>query len=524
MNRWVVVVWLNFVSLLFAEYEGIYEYSISNGEVTVSYNWEYGFGQNWQMPSEISIPSEINGFPVRHIGIFGYNSQVTNIVVPTGAVSISDHAFRDTPNLRNVEIPNTITSIGKFAFKNSGITSVILPDNLTHLSEGAFENCGSLTNIYIGAGVLRIEREAFYGCSNLPSVVIPEGVTNIGVNSFRKMDRLKSIIIPNSVVEIEGSAFVELQGLTNVVFGLGITNIGSQAFAFSQNIGSISLPSSLKSIQYGAFQGIVNLTNLIISNGLVEIAPWAFADCPKIPSIVLPISLERIGNNAFQGCTGITNLSIPPQFMADSSLLGFGGPLAANNLVLSLANTLATNTTFINNLAQAILAASNNYGLATKTEVGGAVTMGVQQVLSAPSDYNLFTTQQVQSERTAGQNDVLSAPNSFSLYTTNQIHNLGLGGIMLNRNTSNQLILNYQILQSSDLQSWSPYQQTELVISNAPADKLFLRVQVVENNPYLAQSYIGPSEPPPADPLPGPAPSPNPPSGSEPENPGPRER
>ena len=65
------------------------------------------------------------------------------------------------------------------------------------------------------------------------------------------------------------------------------------------------------------------------------------------------------------------------------------------------------------------------------------------------------------------------------LYTTNQIHNLGLGGIMLNRNTNNQLVLNYQILQSTDLQNWSSYQNNELVISNAPSDKMFLRVQAV---------------------------------------------
>jgi hypothetical protein len=50
---------------------------------------------------------------------------------------------------------------------------------------------------------------------------------------------------------------------------------------------------------------------------------------------------------------------------------------------------------------------------------------------------------------------------------------------MLNRNTNNQLVLNYQILQSTDLQNWSSYQNHELVISNAPSDKMFLRVQAV---------------------------------------------
>ena len=91
----------------------------------------------------------------------------------------------------------------------------------------------------------------------------------------------------------------------------------------------------------------------------------------------------------------------------------------------------------------------------------------------------LFNQSQYDSNRVTGRNDVINSPNSYSLYTTDQIQNLGLGGIILNRNTNNQLVLNYQILQSTDLQNWSSYQNNELVISNAPTNKMFLRVQAV---------------------------------------------
>jgi len=91
----------------------------------------------------------------------------------------------------------------------------------------------------------------------------------------------------------------------------------------------------------------------------------------------------------------------------------------------------------------------------------------------------LYSQSQYDSNRTAGRNEILNSPNSYNLYNTNQIQNLGLGGIILNRNTNNQLVLNYQILQSTDLQNWAPYQLNELVISNTPSDKMFLRVQAV---------------------------------------------
>ena len=91
----------------------------------------------------------------------------------------------------------------------------------------------------------------------------------------------------------------------------------------------------------------------------------------------------------------------------------------------------------------------------------------------------LYLASQRQLERTAGQNDILNSPNNYGLYTSNQILNLGLGGIVLNRNANNQLVLNYQILQSADLQTWTTYQQNELIISNPPPDKMFLRVQAL---------------------------------------------
>jgi len=343
---------------------------------------------------------------------------------------------------------------------------------------GYFGSGGAVTIPYElnGASVVRIE-------SDWPGIF-----GRIWNNYFGYS--ITSITIPNSVRVIGKNGFYGLASLTNIV-----------------------LPDSVTLIGESAFYGCALLQNILIPSNVTNIGKNAFSGCTKLSNILIPDNVASIGNDAFLGCSGLTNIAMPTKFLTEVARIGFSGQVASDYLVNSLANSysfvremanntnflsgVATNDAFVTAVANKILAASNNYGLATKTEVGGAVTMGVQQVLSAPSDYNLFTTQQVQNERTAGQNDVLNTPNSFSLYTTNQIHNLGLGGIVLNRNTNNQLVLNYQVLQSSDLQSWSPYQQTELVISNAPSDKMFLRVQAIENVAFPSQSDPLP------DPLPG---------------------
>lgn len=130
---------------------------------------------------------------------------------------------------------------------------------------------------------------------------------------------------------------------------------------------------------------------------------------------------------------------------------------------------------FVAAIADRITASSGNFGIATKSDLTNSHNLGIQEVISSPSVYGLFTAQQIQVERVAGQNDVLASPNSFDLYSSNQIHQMSFGGIVLNRNTNQQFVLNYQILQSPDLQNWSPYLQQQVVITNAPPEKIFLR-------------------------------------------------
>ena len=95
-------------------------------------------------------------------------------------------------------------------------------------------------------------------------------------------------------------------------------------------------------------------------------------------------------------------------------------------------------------------------------------------------NYGLYNSNQIQTSRIEGRADVTNNPSVYGLFTSNQIHNLRLGGIILNRDTNNQLILNYQILESTDLVNWTP-KPFQMLITNAPTNKMFLRVQAVEH-------------------------------------------
>lgn len=74
---------------------------------------------------------------------------------------IEDKTFQNMSGLKSIIIPNSVTYIGKKAFKKSAITKITLPKNLIYIGIAAFENCEELTEIVIPETVEFIGEDAF---------------------------------------------------------------------------------------------------------------------------------------------------------------------------------------------------------------------------------------------------------------------------------------------------------------------------------------------------------------------------
>jgi hypothetical protein len=80
-----------------------------------------------------------------------------------------------TGNSSNVTIPNSVKSIGSYAFQYCGsLKSVTIPNSVTSIGDDAFFNCSSLTSVTIPDSVTSIGKWAFFNCSSLKSVTIPK--------------------------------------------------------------------------------------------------------------------------------------------------------------------------------------------------------------------------------------------------------------------------------------------------------------------------------------------------------------
>ena len=99
------------------------------------------------------------------------NTKITDLIIPNSVTSIGDFAFRDCIGLTSVTIPNSVTSIGLAAFGLcSGLISVTIPNSVTSIGTVAFKGCFGLTSVTIPNSVTRIGYQAFVGV-DVPTVI-----------------------------------------------------------------------------------------------------------------------------------------------------------------------------------------------------------------------------------------------------------------------------------------------------------------------------------------------------------------
>lgn len=184
-------------------------------EVTSLYGYDGGgYSGNVVIPESVEYGGKI--YKVTSIGQRAFmDCSVTSVIIPNGVTSIGMNAF-DCCSLSSITIPSSIAYIDEDAFRVSVLTSVHIFDlsawckiyfsfggeatssNPLSYADHLYLNGKEIKDLVIPDGVTSISDYAFVGCSCFTSVIIPNSVTSIGKYAF---DYCKGLTTITSEIE-----------------------------------------------------------------------------------------------------------------------------------------------------------------------------------------------------------------------------------------------------------------------------------------------------------------------------------
>ncbi len=292
-----------------------------------------------------------------HAILGAYDPDAETLTGPSALAYIGDSAFSGCSSLLDVTLPDTVTGIGSFAFRNAGlwtdakdavyagnwlvgckedaagvmdvadgtvgianyafyncryISGVTVPDSVRSIGRGAFYNCRKLESATLPTGLTVLEDYTFYHCDALTLPTLPAGLTGIGRSAFykcalgtQKTDTAQDVlVIPDSVTYIGAFAF----------YGSGFTYADPDKVDtdIAGGIDILVIGSGVQTVGEQAFANFSSLRRVTVGAGVLSLDSKAFYKCALLESVDFGDSrVERIGDRAFYKCTALAEITLP---------------------------------------------------------------------------------------------------------------------------------------------------------------------------------------------------------------------
>ena len=228
----------------------------------------YIFGGDNANANGTSVPSSLKTIAL-HEGIdrIGYKSfqetRIKNVIFPDSLETVGMYSFYNCQDLENVtfkpssklnliaalsfalcfklktiDIPETVTYIGNYAFEQSGLTSIVIPANCNQVIDGAFFDCNNLRSMTIRSSVKTTANGTDH--YRLGWYFAPNGVNTDDATTQYVPNSLKEIII--DCASIPDYAFKNCTAIERIVVKESVTSIGSGAFMGCSSLKELTVP------------------------------------------------------------------------------------------------------------------------------------------------------------------------------------------------------------------------------------------------------------------------------------------
>ena len=269
---------------------------------------------------------------------------------------IAENAFEDKGSLWYLEIPNTVTEIGAYAFSNCRLRSVTIPPSVKVIREYAFEGINPPTpsnphderpkhdvNVQISDLAAWCDIDFAHEYSNplstgieygdmgrysnfylngerIVDLVIPDGVETIKQYAF--CTRFRSVTFPPSVKEIRTCAFygsdyslyytdaIYLSDLAAWCKVTGDIPSTKNLYLNGELVTDLAIPEGITSLPSCIFNHFESITSVTIPNTVTEIGEGAFAGCYNLKTVSIPNSVTEIKRMAFHCCHMLEKVTI----------------------------------------------------------------------------------------------------------------------------------------------------------------------------------------------------------------------
>ncbi len=248
---------------------------------------------------QIFVPSKHGGTTIVAIGDGVFEgAELEQVFLPQSVASIGSYAFYKCSHLSAIDLSN-VSVLGKFAFggceRLDGNADISL---LATVPEGAFANCQQLDSVQFGSQLTEIGSDAFVNCSSLTEVDIPDGVTTIYPYAFANSG-VKKVHIPAALNTLGKAVF---KGCTNISEMTG----GNANYAVDGDNGTLTDGNKL--VLHFKTEVNKNEDSYTPSGRISSIESYAFWGDTVIKN--LDLSGKNIAASALEGMKALTELTV----------------------------------------------------------------------------------------------------------------------------------------------------------------------------------------------------------------------